>query len=405
MNEIYHAFKLSRKRTDWKDHKYYAKVRISPKVTRYFYSRSEYQAYLKNKQANISQKKDGQQTSSLPIPSKYSEKIPEALLKKTIRNDESTIAKGKAKTNESLEKIGSIKMSDLKDKLKDVLDSAKSFINKLFNKPETEAKTYKPETEAKTEKKDGSVPKRDSSRERFDKVFNTKMFEKETKEAQEAGIPLTEEKIIEVTENVQDEIEDISKMKVKEYDCTEDEDMALVNPFYSTKWTDKDKELGYDYIFSNNCASCSLAYELRRRGYDVEAGGMVQSSPNIYDLMELYSLKESDVGVTGGITLENAMDKANDIQKQILKKHGNGSRGQLAIYWRQGGAHSVVWECKNGEVIVRDCQTNKVMSLYEVASNASEIDYYRTDNISTDKIKIRRDSDGYQELYILNRKD
>lgn len=403
MDEIYHAFKLSRRRTDWKDHKYYAKVRISPKVTRYFYTKSEYQAYLKNKQDNAGQKKGDQQTSNSPISTKSAAKIPEALLKKSIKNvDESTIAKGKAKTDESLEKIGSIKIPDLKDKFKDILDSAKSFIKKLFN--ETETETEKPET--KTEKKDGSVPKRDSSRERFDKIFDTKLMDKVMKiRIESGGKEPSEEKLAEVKENLQNEIEDISKMKIKEYDCSEDEDMALVNPFYDTKWTDTDKEYGYKYIYENNCASCSLAYELRRRGYDVEAGAIVQDAPNIYGLAELYSLKESDIETVSGITQENATSKASDIEKQILEKYGEGSRGQLAVYWRHGGGHSIVWECKNGKVIVRDCQTNKTSDLTTVASHAGKINYYRTDNIAIDKIKIRRNSDGNQELYILNRED
>ena len=221
--------------------------------------------------------------------------------------------------------------------------------------------------------------------------------------------------------------ENFDEVKKKTKPMSKDEDMARVNPYYEE-----------GDIFKINCSYCTLAYEMRRRGYDVEAddyhGGIADDEEaNVFE--ELYSWythdgkkvddnkamlhyeayykshyllnlqkykgdEETARVMTMKEAYENAYPGAKYYDTRLtftdpktgkmttaysemindIKSQGEGARGQFLLYWKEGGGHSVAYEVENGEVVIRDCQTGQKVDPKEYYSMASEVMYFRTDN-------------------------
>ena len=160
----------------------------------------------------------------------------------------------------------------------------------------------------------------------------------------------------------------------KQYTTSPDADMAACNPKYSKGG-----------VYKNNCISCALAYDLRRRGYDVEAASIDTTSATNGSL-------PVQLGFYKGEKLE-AFEVPKDpdaamkqFANQILK-YGDGSRGMLRIRWKNGDGHAAVWEVDNGSVVVRDPQNNTIVDLLGYMRRAKTFYYFRTDNLElTNKI-------------------
>lgn len=187
-------------------------------------------------------------------------------------------------------------------------------------------------------------------------------------------------------------LKDFNDLSVKKSTSTAMEDMAAVNSFYYSK-TNMD--------YQTNCYSCSAAYDLRRRGYDVEAiadgdkDGATRS-----EIRSWYNVSDNDTDLkTVRINDKNRNEVASEIEND-LKQYGDGARGILTTYWTIGSGHAVVWEVDNGEVVIRDCQLNYIASLDDYAQRSDSIEYFRTDNREVDpKILevVRNKSDNFVE--------
>lgn len=181
-----------------------------------------------------------------------------------------------------------------------------------------------------------------------------------------------------------------SELKKIESDQSNDEHQKAINSGYTAET--------YDY--SMNCSFCTAAYDLRKRGYDVEANPIsTMEGYTIADITKWYdgakSVSERDV------IYSKYGSKATTINKETrtaaleenLKKQGNGARGHLGVYWQQGGGHDVIWEVENGKVIVRDCQINETMELSDWMDTyldyISSYDYVRTDNVEPTEEVLR----------------
>ena len=153
---------------------------------------------------------------------------------------------------------------------------------------------------------------------------------------------------------------DATGLMKKKLDLSADEDMALVNN------KRRGGILDFSGHFSNNCQKCTVAYELRRRGYDVKAG---ESKTGEYgdDIFKIFKgLDPNDpkhhikVNSNTGISswLYSPSNDANDFVN-AAKKFGKNSRGETTLM-SSYGCHSVAWECdKKGNVILRDCQLGR----------------------------------------------
>ena len=166
----------------------------------------------------------------------------------------------------------------------------------------------------------------------------------------------------------------LPNLKRKTGIMTPNEDMAACNPKYSK-----------GRVYKNNCISCALAYDLRRRGYDVESmpidttsatNGSLPVQLGFYkgEKLEMFEVPSDD---------EAAMKQFSD---RILK-YGDGSRGLLRIRWKNGDGHAVIWEVSGDVVVIRDPQNNTIVDLSDYLRRAKTFYYFRTDNLKlTDKV-------------------
>lgn len=118
------------------------------------------------------------------------------------------------------------------------------------------------------------------------------------------------------------------------------------NPYYNKNYAE----------FSQNCQRCVFAYEMRRRGYNVEAlptyeGDQMPRGRTWTSAMS--GMKSVNVGKT----TERATIKA--IERQMAD-WGEGSRGIVRVKWAGGSSgHVFNVEQKNGKLYVYDVQNNK----------------------------------------------
>lgn len=166
----------------------------------------------------------------------------------------------------------------------------------------------------------------------------------------------------------------LPNLKRKTTETNQNEDMAACNPKYLKGG-----------VYKNNCISCALAYDMRRRGYDVESAPIDTTSATNGSL-------PVQLGFYKGEKLET-YEVPNDPDiavKQFTKNivsYGDGSRGMLRIRWKNGDGHAVVWEVNDGSVIVRDPQNNTIIDLSEYMRRAKTFYYFRTDNLEpTEKV-------------------
>ena len=140
------------------------------------------------------------------------------------------------------------------------------------------------------------------------------------------------------------------------------------NPFYNTSGAQGD--------FSENCQRCVVAYELRRRGYDVVAlptyaGDKLPSGSRWQGAFQ--KAKSVNVGSTNPRTAQANLEK-------LMKQYGNGSRGIVKI-----PGHVFNVENVGGKIRYVDAQTNTIYNSNNVFSRlgkkASNVELLRTDNL------------------------
>ena len=152
--------------------------------------------------------------------------------------------------------------------------------------------------------------------------------------------------------------------------------MAACNPKYSKGG-----------VYKNNCISCALAYDLRRRGYDVESVGVDTTKAANGSL-------PVQLGFYKGEKLQSfdVPDDPNVAMKRFIKsllRYGNGSRGMLRIRWKNGDGHVVIWEVDGDSVVIRDPQNNTIVDLSDYMKRAKTLYYFRTDNLELTKKAYR----------------
>ena len=119
------------------------------------------------------------------------------------------------------------------------------------------------------------------------------------------------------------------------------------NPKYKT-------EKDINGLYSENCQRAIIAYELRRRGYDVEAkpsraDGEVHYESVEYVFKNLEKYFVPDLPKSGKTEAEN-----------LLREWGNGARARIRVEWQNGGSHVFIGENSDGKVIFLDPQTREM---------------------------------------------
>ncbi|WP_327359733.1 toxin glutamine deamidase domain-containing protein [Streptomyces sp. NBC_01304] len=126
--------------------------------------------------------------------------------------------------------------------------------------------------------------------------------------------------------------------------------------------------------YSHNCSHVAQAYELRRRGLDVEAGPDSTKGRNVGELGEAWG---------GHFT---HCDTTSDTgRSQIERAFGEpGSRGMVAVWWKNGGGHAFTVENVDGKVRFVDGQPNPpVTDASEYFARANSSAYMRLDDKPT----------------------
>ncbi|WP_431954009.1 toxin glutamine deamidase domain-containing protein [Nocardia lijiangensis] len=152
-----------------------------------------------------------------------------------------------------------------------------------------------------------------------------------------------------------------------------DRTLAKVNPRY--------REKGTGSAYSDNCTSCVVAYEMKRRGLP---GAGYAAGP-----LEEY-LRRENLGPGGRPiqvlqSLFGAKFKAGNRQAIESAFSKNGSRGIVYIEWKDGGAHVFSVENVAGVVRFVDSQPTPVLLDASHYFGLGSTAYMRVDNLPTPK--------------------
>lgn len=363
-DELYHWG--VKKGEEAKKHKYFARiitgVNKGQNVYRYFYDKKEWDAYVANQRKNLQQRQQ-------QLLDQKSGDI------KVIHDD------GYTDTISEIHREPSILSRILFGVLgSEIVEKGKEIVSRFLNnepKITVEHETYVAPT--KTDEDNAPQPKTGDPATDYPEGKQQHIYIARVLLADGSYRYFYDEKELAAyyeNKGSRDEVRMMEEFGLKDHIASEAADMVEINE--SLKEThDGTGE------YENNCYSCTAAYEMRRRGYDVEAIADHTSNPNyegydpsaedewnsfrdsdrlydqgasVYDQMHFYKdVSESDV--VGNSKRADGYDIANAF-KNYTEKLPEGSRGALSVKWKNGGGHSMVWEVANGEVVIRDCQHN-----------------------------------------------
>lgn len=151
-----------------------------------------------------------------------------------------------------------------------------------------------------------------------------------------------------------------------------EDDAKAVNPNY-------DPFDPQSYLYSVNCATCSVMYDLRRRGYDVSAmdhfGNQDNGGMMMWQMEDLYEGNGerasgnfvSPVGIESIDMDDPYSQESREIARENCKKlydelstYPDGARGIMGMYWVSGGGHAISWEVVDGKAVIIDSQCNTI---------------------------------------------
>ena len=183
------------------------------------------------------------------------------------------------------------------------------------------------------------------------------------------GINSTDKKDYTQTEG---QLEKLSQLKKKESPTSSDEDVKVVNP-----------RIGQQKGTVNNCTNCTMAMEMRSRGYDVRARKRANGRFN--GEWKDYFTNVPKTWMTLRITdFRKPKQEATHLYQELckhLESEGKGARGHLSINWINGGAHSIFWKVEDGGVKFYDGQTGRSgHQIDNYFSLAGSVQYLRLDD-------------------------
>lgn len=132
-----------------------------------------------------------------------------------------------------------------------------------------------------------------------------------------------------------------------------------------------------------NCFECTLAYEMRRRGYNVQAnevwGGFPAEVLHAFDVKDAFAI-DVKTGLNFNLSYES---RAKECYKQMEEQcltYGDGARGMLGIYYPNGGGHAMSWVVENGEFKIIDNQAQDRDGQEIFTYSDGTVKVYRLDN-------------------------
>ena len=140
-----------------------------------------------------------------------------------------------------------------------------------------------------------------------------------------------------------------------------------------------------------NCIACAVAYDMRRRGFDVVAKSKGNDFYSEYDIYQWY--KNPQV-----VALPDAKNPKDAYGRLVadLKQYGIGARGMVSGIWADSPfyeGHAIAWQVTDSKVLFLDGQINRVFeNPYEDVFSRfikDETQYVRLDNLEIRPKKIK----------------
>lgn len=143
----------------------------------------------------------------------------------------------------------------------------------------------------------------------------------------------------------------------------------------------------HSYSESGNCQTCVIAYEMRRRGYNVIAKPRKSDAEDIQKKIgarELVVWQDPETGLDAEfIRPEKKLTKKTALS-WMNKNMVEGGRYTLGVHWKSGGAHILIAEKDNGVINIVDPQDGMKYT------SESDIERYFSDaRLGSDDIKAR----------------
>lgn len=162
---------------------------------------------------------------------------------------------------------------------------------------------------------------------------------------------------------------------------------------------------GHEYGFNRkeNCAFCTMSYELRRRGYDVRAQESIQGvtaalshEEGAYGkVIPNYSKVSSSARTYAQKSFDGMSKSEYDKMVNDIVSDGN-SRGFISCNWKDGmGGHIFNYEVNNGKLYFIDSQAGEIKDadidfFRKTLKNAFNIETLRSDNIKINEEKAKK---------------
>lgn len=146
-----------------------------------------------------------------------------------------------------------------------------------------------------------------------------------------------------------------------------------VNPYYSDNYRE----------FSENCQRCVFAYELNRRGYDVEALPTYEN-----DTMPTGGWRQALSNMSGDSVGRSTVNATIRQMERQMAQYGDGSRAIVALQWggKGNGGHVFNVEYKDGHLYAFEPQNNRsltgraLLKDYLHYTRLNTVELYRTDD-------------------------
>ncbi len=353
---------------DRKKHKYVAKIKNSNGKYRYFYTNEEYEAYLENRKI----KNDDPQLMPL-----YEEKT-----KRGLFTDEVTVSYPNTPGAEPVTvRLDNGAMRQIEKIIRDASNKKLSSIMNTAGQSSLDQRKM-----ASLQKKLGDKEMSDAVTEKVGTVIHSKLTKNgksllETLEENShkyiAKVKMPNglyryfysaeayQAYLKRKDYMNDEPEFMKNLPKIDGPSSTLEDMVAINPYYYDS-----KQKG-DGGFTINCMNCTTTYELRKRGYDVQANRMVPSNTTLSAFNKMY--KDPVI---------MRVPNKKDLVSEIENNNPPNSRGNLVVSWRMGGGHSMIWETdSNGKCRILDAQVQTVHDPNYIIDNIRDASYVRTDNL------------------------
>jgi len=153
-----------------------------------------------------------------------------------------------------------------------------------------------------------------------------------------------------------------------EGELSRQQNLAAVNPNIGTGALE----------YRQNCTNCAVAYELRQRGFDVEAlPGLGMATQDLADMFDGANVRSAALLSTTDV----ASEMIPKVEKDILA-WGEGARGVVRGEWASSGdGHIFSFEVREGAIRYDDGQNGRGSVKYLERMKPQSIRYIRLDNL------------------------